>query len=42
MWMGYFDGAIQSGKRAAAEVIAAEGAREYAPLAGGIVRANDS
>ncbi|MGH2924311.1 MAG: flavin monoamine oxidase family protein, partial [Solirubrobacterales bacterium] len=28
-WMGYFDGAIQSGRRAAAEVIAAEsGARE--------------
>lgn len=25
-WMGYFDGAIQSGKRAAGEVIAAEGA----------------
>ena len=25
-WMGYFDGAIQSGKRAAAEVLGAEGA----------------
>jgi monoamine oxidase len=25
-WMGYFDGAIQAGRRAAAEVIAAEGA----------------
>jgi monoamine oxidase len=25
-WMGYFDGAIQAGKRAASEVIAAEGA----------------
>lgn len=30
-WMGYFDGAIQSGKRAAGEVIAAEGAA--APVA---------
>ena len=27
-WMGYFDGAVQSGKRAAAEVVAAEGARQ--------------
>ncbi len=26
-WMGYFDGAIQAGRRAAAEVIAAEGAQ---------------
>jgi monoamine oxidase len=26
-WMGYFDGAIQAGKRAAAETLAAEGAR---------------
>ena len=25
-WMGYFDGAIQAGKRAAGEVLAAEGA----------------
>ncbi len=31
-WMGYFDGAVQSGKRAAAEVLAAEGARQSAPV----------
>ena len=30
-WMGYFDGAIQSGKRAAGEVLAAEDARSTAP-----------
>jgi monoamine oxidase len=36
-WMGYFDGAIQSGKRAAAEVVAAEGAGAAAPAAGATV-----
>ncbi|MGH2983688.1 MAG: flavin monoamine oxidase family protein, partial [Solirubrobacterales bacterium] len=29
-WMGYFDGAVQSGRRAAAEVVRAEGAAEAA------------
>ena len=45
-WMGYFDGAIQAGRRAAAEVIAAEGAgpmrrprRRTAPAAGASARA---
>jgi monoamine oxidase len=32
-WMGYFDGAIQAGRRAAAEVIAAEGAGSPAAAA---------
>ena len=32
-WMGYFDGAIQAGRRAAAEVIAAEGAQAAEPTA---------
>jgi monoamine oxidase len=27
-WMGYFDGAVQAGRRAAAEALAAEGARQ--------------
>ena len=30
-WMGYFDGAIQAGRRAAGEVLAAEGAAERTP-----------
>ncbi len=30
-WMGYFDGAIQAGRRAAGEVLAAEGARAGEP-----------
>jgi monoamine oxidase len=30
-WMGYFDGAIQSGRRAASELLASEGARATAP-----------
>lgn len=34
-WMGYFDGAIQSGRRAAAEVSAAEGATTTATTAAG-------
>ena len=36
-WMGYFDGAIQAGRRAAAEVVAAEGAATAAeePAAAG-------
>ena len=34
-WMGYFDGAIQAGKRAASEVLAAEGAASPAPAAAG-------
>lgn len=32
-WMGYFDGAIQAGKRAAAEALAAEGATSSQPEA---------
>ena len=32
-WMGYFDGAIQAGRRAAAEVLTAEGAQTPAPVA---------
>ena len=32
-WMGYFDGAIQAGRRAATEVIAAEGASTPASVA---------
>ena len=32
-WMGYFDGAIQAGRRAATEVIAAEGASAPASVA---------
>ena len=34
-WMGYFDGAIQAGKRAASEVLVAEGAASPAPAATG-------
>jgi monoamine oxidase len=35
-WMGYFDGAIQAGRRAAAEVLAAEGAQRTEPATGGV------
>jgi monoamine oxidase len=32
-WMGYFDGAVQSGRRSAAEVVRAEGAAAAPPKA---------